>query len=398
MIRFSTVSRVAILIGLMFSSQLARSQEHRVIRGSMQPGMIAFRKLISEPGLQGYVQPVRVVVSGDSSTQIWNQGGFGQIESNELLVGLEIGPVYRLRVTSNVRGSTKELYPTIEVVDRLYPPEGLKLSHPIKIVINRSDIEKALEGRLVTKVIYLEDPESALPFREADDDQSYFDIALGENPFTVADRLGRPMAIVRMGSRMPSVNEIDSGFETGGATVQFFDTQTIFDQTNNIDDNLQFYRQAVPAPANQPTMGCPPVDCSSNCPPVVCPPVRVPRSPERRRDEYVCDGDDKNGNVRVDRSSNVQGLDIEDTIGHFETYDGRTIVASSNRVCIYAPGFAAVRKVLETIHTDYTQRLESLDRKTPMQISRGKDISTVTKQNLQLKSDKGALRQAVFAI
>ncbi len=257
MIRFSTVSRIAILIGLMFSAQLAKSQEHRVIRGSMQPGMIAFRKLISEPGLQGYVQPVRVVVSGDSSTQIWNQGGFGQIESSELLVGLEIGPVYRLKVTSNLRGSTKELYPTIEVVDRLYPPEGLKLSHPIKIVINRSDIEKALEGRLVTKVIYLEDPESALPFREADDDQSYFDIARGENPFTVADRLGRPMAIVRMGSRMPSVNEVDSGFESGGAPVQFYDAQTILDQTNNVDANLQFYRQAACAPANQPTTVCP---------------------------------------------------------------------------------------------------------------------------------------------
>jgi uncharacterized repeat protein (TIGR01451 family) len=41
----------------------------------------------------------------------------------------------------------------------------------------------------------------------------------------------------------------------------------------------------------------------------------------------------------------IHGLQPEDAVLHFDTLDGRTIVQPSNRVCIYAPRFAAVRKV-----------------------------------------------------
>jgi uncharacterized repeat protein (TIGR01451 family) len=39
-------------------------------------------------------------------------------------------------------------------------------------------------------------------------------------------------------------------------------------------------------------------------------------------------------------------LDLEDTVVHFDTLDGDTIVEPSNRVKVYAPRFAAVRKVV----------------------------------------------------
>ncbi|MCR9117470.1 MAG: hypothetical protein NXI22_11045 [bacterium] len=64
-----------------------------------------------------------------------------------------------------------------------------------------------------------------------------------------------------------------------------------------------------------------------------------------RPDEYVCDGGDEPIAVRVDPDWSVHGLDIEDTVGHFDTIDGETKVVPSNKVCIYAPRFAAVRKV-----------------------------------------------------
>ncbi len=38
-------------------------------------------------------------------------------------------------------------------------------------------------------------------------------------------------------------------------------------------------------------------------------------------------------------------MDPEDAVAHFDTLDGRTLVEPSNRVCIYAPRFAAVRTV-----------------------------------------------------
>lgn len=62
-------------------------------------------------------------------------------------------------------------------------------------------------------------------------------------------------------------------------------------------------------------------------------------------DEYICDGGDRPQDVMVDRDYNVLGLDQEDTVAHYDTLDGKTKIERSNRVCIYAPRFAAVRVV-----------------------------------------------------
>lgn len=62
-------------------------------------------------------------------------------------------------------------------------------------------------------------------------------------------------------------------------------------------------------------------------------------------EEYLCDGGDHNGAVMVRDDWRLDGLNVEDTVAHFDTVDGRTLVAPSNQVCIYAPRFAAVRRV-----------------------------------------------------
>ncbi|MCA9188341.1 MAG: hypothetical protein KDA99_22090, partial [Planctomycetales bacterium] len=63
------------------------------------------------------------------------------------------------------------------------------------------------------------------------------------------------------------------------------------------------------------------------------------------RDEYLCDGGDDHLPARVDQQWNASGIDLEDTVGHYDTLGGSVEVVASNRVCIYAPRFAAVRKV-----------------------------------------------------
>ncbi len=62
-------------------------------------------------------------------------------------------------------------------------------------------------------------------------------------------------------------------------------------------------------------------------------------------DEYLCDGGDNDAHVRVQSDWSTTGVDIEDTVAHYDTLDGRIIVEPSNRVCIYAPRFSAVRRV-----------------------------------------------------
>ena len=63
------------------------------------------------------------------------------------------------------------------------------------------------------------------------------------------------------------------------------------------------------------------------------------------QDEYLRDGGDSGLPVEVAPDWKIYGLDIEDTVAHYDALDGRTLVEESNRVHIYAPRFGAVRTV-----------------------------------------------------
>jgi uncharacterized repeat protein (TIGR01451 family) len=61
--------------------------------------------------------------------------------------------------------------------------------------------------------------------------------------------------------------------------------------------------------------------------------------------EYIFDGGDHDPKVVVVSDGSVAGLQVEDTVMHYETEDGRLLVDPSCRTKIYSPRFAAVRKV-----------------------------------------------------
>jgi len=130
-------------------------------------------------------------------------GRFAQPINTPFRVGMLIAPVYRLRVTNIPLHEGAEVFPTIEVIDRLYPPAGQAPRFPIPIELTQGDLELALEGHYVTRVVYLEDPEHVLPTGPPCKEQNWFDAGPGSNPVEVADRLGRLMAIVRLGGRVP---------------------------------------------------------------------------------------------------------------------------------------------------------------------------------------------------
>lgn len=74
--------------------------------------------------------------------------------------------------------------------------------------------------------------------------------------------------------------------------------------------------------------------------------------------EYLRDGGDRYSPAAVDRDWNVQGVETEDTIAHFDTTDGLTHVEPSNRVHIYAPRFSAVRSVTNMEQSDQITRMD----------------------------------------
>jgi len=65
------------------------------------------------------------------------------------------------------------------------------------------------------------------------------------------------------------------------------------------------------------------------------------------RDEYLCDGGDFGTPAGVTHDWEIVGLEQEDTVAHYDTVDGRTLVTPSNRVCVYSPRFAAVRRTID---------------------------------------------------
>lgn len=114
------------------------------------------------------------------------------------------------------------------------------------------------------------------------------------------------------------------------------------------------------------------------------------------KDEYLIDGNDRNFRAYVDKDWKVHGLDTEDTIGHFDTLDGRRIATPSNRVAIYAPRFAAVRRVSDVSGSSTTSRLASANDRMETVTRRAEDLTSTTLQNLQAQRHKLARQPGVF--
>jgi len=86
------------------------------------------------------------------------------------------------------------------------------------------------------------------------------------------------------------------------------------------------------------------------------------------KDEFICDGGDKNHDVQVKQDFTVVGLDQEDTIAHYDTVNGRTEISASNCVCIYAPRFAAVRQVTSPILYEGHERMAGVEKPIKLNI------------------------------
>ena len=114
-----------------------------------------------------------------------------------------VGLVYRFRVTGIPKHEGEELYPTVEIINRLYPPVGEELKFPVPIELTQEDLDSALEGRFITRIVYVENPRQAYPRAEDPNVQECFEVNAKTDPLAAADRLGRPIAIVRIGGRTP---------------------------------------------------------------------------------------------------------------------------------------------------------------------------------------------------
>lgn len=180
-----------------------RAPVHYFHSSDLPPGAIGQGQLLRGGPLPGYFQPVEIKAPRGASISLAIDGKFAQPDKAPVLAGMLIGQVYRIKITGIPRNEGFEVFPTIEVINRMYPPPGLEKHFPVPIEFTLDELEMALSGLFVTRVIYLEDPNGALPVADDPNHQRYFEVRADEDPLKAADRLGRPMAIIRMGSRTP---------------------------------------------------------------------------------------------------------------------------------------------------------------------------------------------------
>jgi hypothetical protein len=209
--------------------------------GAMPPGAIGRQRLLRGAPLLGACQPVEI--RSPQGARIAPAAGTNFLDGprGRLMVGLTIGPVYRFRVTEIPGQPGLEIFPTIELLDRLYPPSGQALRFPVPIELTQEELVMAAEGLFITRVIYLEDPDLAPAIAREKEEQPWVESRPGEDPLVMADHLGRPMAILRFGGRTPAGDE--AAFNYGTVEPVVFDGPPVDDERLPIDPAVQ---RAVP--------------------------------------------------------------------------------------------------------------------------------------------------------
>src|SRR5437868_2523062 len=157
---------LAVVIALVALASPAIAQQppiHYEHAGALPPGAIGSRQLERGGPLPGYFQPVEIEAPAGASVSLAVEDQFTEPAPVPAKAGMLIGSVYRLRVTGIPQHEGVEVFPTIEVVNRLYPPPGQELRFPVPVELTQEDLELAMEGRFITRIIYLEDPKLALP-------------------------------------------------------------------------------------------------------------------------------------------------------------------------------------------------------------------------------------------
>ncbi len=322
--------------------------DHRI------PGRVSQWTAAIKPRACEYVQPVRIELPSIGLVTYYD----GSAENATLThspsqAGFVVGQTYRVQISGMPEFPGVELYPSIELFDRLHPPTGQEHEYPIPVNFTVEEIETAIQDQLVTKVIYLERPQTAAP-KAPDEALHVADLAVTDNLLQAADQRGRPMAIVRLGGRTPDLKH-------GSDPTFFGDHSPVLSLKSSRDSQSVTHSEGfqavsyetssrgkyetnfLPASARVPLETA--SDCQTQCPlpgAPACEVVLPCYEPDYYPDEYICDGGDRGIKVYHNEFGR-QGLETEDTVAEFTDDTGHRRIRPSCRTCIYAPQFAAVR-------------------------------------------------------
>ncbi|HLN29200.1 MAG TPA: DUF11 domain-containing protein [Gemmataceae bacterium] len=276
-------------------------------------------------------------------------------------VGLRPGYVYRAELRLPDHPGVI-LYPTLEVRGSLVlPPNMRSMDYPVPVNFSAEDVERALRGALLTKVIYLEPPDRALPVATQPAAPLETEIRPGQDIIAMARAAGRLMLIVRLGSRAVDHEELVHAAVRG--TLMLPGDKTL----------------------GQP--GAPPYT------PWKCVPLYDPiAGPACNVDECLQDGGDSGPRVGLDKAGRLNGLDPSDTVAVYSDNHGGKHIAISNRVCICVPRFAVLSTLTLPIGYGSSLAVGGTQTVVAKQVLAARQPSVEAKQNVQLEALAGRQR------
>jgi uncharacterized repeat protein (TIGR01451 family) len=243
-----------------------------------------------------------------------DQGGPREYEF-PVTVGFRPGYTYRIKI-DGLPGQTQPLYPTLEVRGSLYLlPQVNPADYPAPFVLSGDDVTRVFENVFLTKVIYLEHPDRAVPSATRPGQLIERPLSAAEDLLDEARQYGRPMLVVRVGERPVNTEELMAAGVPG----------TIL----------------LPTEKSLPPARIPPYV------PFVCvAPYDSVLGPKPPEEECLHDGGDVGQRAGIGPDGRVAGLDPTDTIAEYTDSKGLRRIMPSNRICVCVPRYAALRSEL----------------------------------------------------
>ena len=226
--------------------------------------------------------------------------------------GFRPGYVYKLKI-DNIPGHPNDaLYPSLEVRGSIVPRPGMRyMEYTAPLHFSKADLDRVLNGAVITKVIYLEDPSKAIPNESKPDMPIEVETLSEGDAIDEALSNGRVVAVLRLGDRMPDQGEL-AAFSLAGTV-------------------LLPGEQKLGMPAFPPMLPSSPV------------PLYDPLlGPKPLTEECFVNGGDGKSRLGVGPNGQIGGLDPTDVVAEY-TLGSKRKVGTSNVVCICVPRFVTRR-------------------------------------------------------
>ncbi len=155
-------------------------------------------------------QTSQIEFTGPEGMEIrWDVSAPGAFDSEPLFAqgrfDFPQGAIYRLQLTNVATYEGKTFYPTLEVATTSAKTRSFLAHSTIPVSFTNEDFAQAIAGNLVTKVIFLPDPEFQDLATAGIGTLVSTRLDPGVNPIVEADRQGTILAVVRLGNKtLPS--------------------------------------------------------------------------------------------------------------------------------------------------------------------------------------------------